>query len=97
MREMISAWMAADGLEFNPVMGATGWDLLMHFASLDLGAAIVNGCCHPPSGTSAIPIKDLPATSYCLVSHKNEFAFPQLEWMRECILRYTPQACVFGK
>jgi DNA-binding transcriptional LysR family regulator len=41
-----------------------GWDLLVHFASLELGAAIVNGCVEPPAGLVAIPITDLPDVRY---------------------------------
>ena len=87
MRETIGARLSADGLEFNPVLDANGWDLLMHFASLNLGAAIVNGCCRPPQGMQAIRINGLPATRYYLISHPEEFAFPELQWMRECILQ----------
>lgn len=85
MRETIAGWLASNGMLFNPVLDAEGWELLMHFASLNLGAAVVNGCCRPPDGTVAIALPDLPTSSYYLVSHKIEFSFPELEWMRACI------------
>lgn len=41
-----------------------GWDLLVHFAELGLGATIVNGCVQMPSRLRAVPVTDLPAVRY---------------------------------
>jgi len=41
-----------------------GWDLLVHFADLGLGATVVNGCVRLPARLRGIPITDLPAVSY---------------------------------
>ena len=41
-----------------------GWDLLVHFAALGLGATVVNGCVAVPSRLRTIPITDLPAVRY---------------------------------
>lgn len=43
---------------------ADGWDLLVHFAGLGIGATIVNGCVALPTGLTAIPVTSLPAISY---------------------------------
>jgi DNA-binding transcriptional LysR family regulator len=41
-----------------------GWDLLVHFAALGIGATVVNGCVRPPSGLVAVPVTDLPPVRY---------------------------------
>jgi LysR family transcriptional regulator, low CO2-responsive transcriptional regulator len=41
-----------------------GWDLMVHFAELGLGATIVNGCVQLPAKLRAIPVSDLPPVRY---------------------------------
>ncbi|WP_141577352.1 LysR family transcriptional regulator [Actinomadura sp. WMMA1423] len=43
---------------------AAGWPLMLHFASLGVGLAVVNGCVPPPPGLTAREIIDLPAVPY---------------------------------
>jgi DNA-binding transcriptional LysR family regulator len=43
---------------------AEGWPLMLHFASLRIGLAVVNGCVPPPPGLAAREIIDLPAVPY---------------------------------
>ena len=50
------AWRAAAEVD--------GWDLLVHFASLGIGATVVNGCVRPPAGLVAVPVRDLPPVRY---------------------------------
>lgn len=52
------------GVRWQPTAEADGWDLLVHLASLGIGAAIVNGCVVPPPGLTAIEITGLPAVRY---------------------------------
>ncbi len=52
------------GVAWQPAAEADGWDLLVHFAGLGIGATIVNGCVEPPAGLVAIPVADLPAVRY---------------------------------
>jgi DNA-binding transcriptional LysR family regulator len=52
------------GVSWRPVAEADGWDLLVHFAVLGVGATIVNGCVPVPAGLTGIPITDLPAVRY---------------------------------
>lgn len=95
MRATIASWFELEGLRFNPVMDAEGWDLLMHFASLGFGAAIVNGCCRPPERAVAVRLPDLPKTRYYLVSHRDEFQFPQLQALRSAILKNARNVRLF--
>jgi DNA-binding transcriptional LysR family regulator len=55
------------GVDWRPVAEADGWDLLVHFAKLGIGATIVNGCVPVPEGLTAVPVTDLPAVRYWAV------------------------------
>src|SRR5258706_13461277 len=44
-----------EGVPWQVAAEADGWDLLLHFASLGIGAAIVNGCVTPPAELAAKP------------------------------------------
>jgi|SRR5262245_1028413 len=44
-----------------------GWDLLVHCAALEIGAAIVNGCVGLPTGVVGIPVDGLPPVRYWAV------------------------------
>jgi DNA-binding transcriptional LysR family regulator len=52
------------GVQWQPAAEADGWDLLVHFASLGIGATVVNGCVGTPDGLTAIPVTGLPAVRY---------------------------------
>lgn len=52
------------GVPWQVAAEADGWDLLVHFASLGIGATIVNGCVPAPAGLAATPITGLPAVRY---------------------------------
>ena len=52
------------GTSWQVAAEADGWDLLVHLASLGIGAAIVNGCVGLPAGLTAVPVTGLPAISY---------------------------------
>lgn len=52
------------GVRWQVAAEVDGWDLLVHFVGLELGAAIVNGCVEPSAGLVAVPIDDLPDVRY---------------------------------
>ena len=52
------------GVPWQPAAEADGWDLLVHLASLGIGATVVNGCVPPPEGMVAVPVAGLPAVRY---------------------------------
>ena len=91
MREMLASRLNEEGLDLNVTLEANGWELLMHFASLGIGATIVNGCCRPPEGTVAIRIPALPKTRYYLVSHQEEYQFAELNYLRQCIIKHAKE------
>lgn len=52
------------GAPWQAAAEADGWDLLVHLASLGIGAAVVNGCVPAPPGLAAVPVTGLPAVRY---------------------------------
>jgi LysR family transcriptional regulator, low CO2-responsive transcriptional regulator len=52
------------GVPWRVAAEADGWDLLAHFASLGIGATIVNGCVTAPAGLATLPVTGLPAVRY---------------------------------
>ena len=95
LRDMIRTSLKRKGKAFNPVMDAPGWELAMHLASLGLGATIVNGCCRPPPQTRAIPLNDLPDTTYYLVERESGAFRNQVIELRDCILKQASSVNLF--
>jgi LysR family transcriptional regulator, low CO2-responsive transcriptional regulator len=63
-RRALDRALADAGIHWHPAAEADGWDLQVHFADLNIGAAVVNGCVRPPAGLAAIPVTGLPAVRY---------------------------------
>jgi DNA-binding transcriptional LysR family regulator len=63
-RRALEAAMRERGVSWRIAAEVDGWDLLVHFADLGLGAAVVNGCVRLPARLRGIPVTDLPAVSY---------------------------------
>lgn len=69
------AWAAADQA-WEPAIEASGWELMMRFAELGMGIAIVNDFCAPPRGTVRRPLVGLPAVLYQLLRLRERRATP---------------------
>jgi DNA-binding transcriptional LysR family regulator len=63
-RRSLERALADAGVPWQAAAEADGWDLLVHLASLGVGATVVNGCVPPPGGMVAIPVRGLPAVRY---------------------------------
>ena len=55
------------GAPWRPAIQANGWEVMMRFAALGLGIAVVNDFCAPPKGTVRRPLAGLPAVQYQLL------------------------------
>lgn len=55
------------GAPWRPAIEANGWELMMRFAALGLGIAVVNDFCAPPKGTVRRPLAGLPSVQYQLL------------------------------
>ncbi len=92
MRESLSTIFEHEKLCLSVSLEAAGWELMMHFASLGLGATVVNGCCRPPRGTVAIPIHSLPSTRYTLLHMSDLQVSGQLHQLYQCIVNSAKRA-----
>jgi LysR family transcriptional regulator, low CO2-responsive transcriptional regulator len=63
-RQALERTLLDAGVSWQVAAEADGWDLLVHFAALGIGAAIVNGCVRPPAGLAVIPVNGLPMVRY---------------------------------
>jgi DNA-binding transcriptional LysR family regulator len=66
-RRAVDRALERAGVSWQAAAEVDGWDLMVHFADLGLGAAIVNGCVGVPRRLRAVPIVDLPAVRYWAV------------------------------
>ncbi|HYQ02189.1 MAG TPA: LysR family transcriptional regulator [Polyangiaceae bacterium] len=53
--------------ELSPAVEANGWELMMRFAALGMGVAVVNDFCVPPRGTVRRRLIGLPPVQYQLL------------------------------
>jgi DNA-binding transcriptional LysR family regulator len=72
------------GVAWQVAAEADGWDLLVHFVTLGIGATVVNGCVQVPPGLAAVPVADLPPVRYWLAWRHQRHAQPP------DILRHLP-------
>lgn len=63
------AWADIDAA-WAPAVEANGWEVMMRFAALGMGVAIVNDFCTPPRGTVRRPLHGLPSVQYQLLRLK---------------------------
>jgi DNA-binding transcriptional LysR family regulator len=70
-RAVIARALASVGVSLEQPVEADGWPLLLQFASLNLGVAIVNGVCHAPRDVVLRPMPELGSVSYRLFFSKN--------------------------
>jgi LysR family transcriptional regulator, low CO2-responsive transcriptional regulator len=72
---LAQAWANA-GQAWSPAVEANGWELMMRFAELGLGVAVVNDFCTPPRGTVRRPLSGLPSVQYQLLRLRNRQPSP---------------------
>jgi DNA-binding transcriptional LysR family regulator len=67
-RAMLTQLLRAAGIDWTVAVEAPGWELMLHFARLGLGVAVVNAFCPVPPGLVAIPLAGAPAITYHLLA-----------------------------
>ena len=70
LRTTIEQRLTEAGSRLRVAVEASGWEVMLHFVSLGVGAAIVNGCCKLPRGLRGIPLKELPNVRYQILSRR---------------------------
>lgn len=67
-RAMLAQLLRAARADWTVAVEAAGWELMLHFARLGLGIAVVNDFCPVPPGMTAITLTGAPAITYHLLS-----------------------------
>jgi DNA-binding transcriptional LysR family regulator len=85
-RQQVARALASAGVAWELALEATGWEVMLHYASLGVGLAIVNDTCRLPRGAVARPLPALPALQY-YVLHKARLGLaPPAEALRALIV-----------
>jgi len=63
-RTFVGRAFASIGAEVRAPIEADGWPLILRFAALGLGVAVVNGVCEPPKGVVLRAVPELGTVSY---------------------------------
>ncbi len=69
-RTVLERAILSAGVDWQPGVEATGWELMLHFCRLGLGLAVVNGCCRLPPELVARPLPELPRIPYFLLRRR---------------------------
>jgi DNA-binding transcriptional LysR family regulator len=85
-RQMIAKILQSANVPWQVAVEANGWELMLHFVSLGLGCAIVNGSVNIPKTLVAKPIKEFPSTQYLLVHHRNVGKSMEQKALKELII-----------
>jgi DNA-binding transcriptional LysR family regulator len=86
-RTMLSRALMSEGVAWEPAIEASGWELLMHFASLELGVAVVNAFCTPPQGCVRRLLPAIPKVSYHLFRRRARRLDGPVAALRDCLVQ----------
>jgi hypothetical protein len=67
-RQMVARALASANVPWELAVEAAGWELMLRFARLGIGLAIVNDICSVPRGAVSRPLRELPGLRY-MVAH----------------------------
>lgn len=82
---LAKAWREA-GATWKPAVEANGWELILHFARLGLGIAVVNDFCRPPTGMIMKPLRGLPRIQYQLLRRRERVCSDAVTALERTIL-----------
>ncbi len=85
-RELVGRALTRLGHEVAPPVEADGWPLMLQFAALGLGVAVVNGICAPPRGVVLRPVPELGTVCYRLVHRRGAELPPAADRLAALIL-----------
>ncbi len=86
LRQTLATGFSASGHELAVAVEASGWEPMLHFASLGLGPAVVNGCCRVPRAMVGVPISDLPRVRYLLLHARGALDDPRLAALHAAVV-----------
>lgn len=81
---LAQAWAGANQT-LSPNVECTGWELMMRFAELGMGVAIVNDFCVPPRGTVRRRLIGVPTVQYQLIRLRERAVSPAVLALEDAI------------
>lgn len=85
-RDIVGRALAGVPAAAEPPIEADGWPLMIQFARLGLGVAIVNGICELPRGVVARPLRELGSVTYRVFWRRGGSLAPAAGELRERLL-----------
>lgn len=85
-REFVGRALSGLPAPAEPPLVADGWPLMLHFAALGLGVAIVNGICGLPRGAVARPVRELGHVTYRVLWRRDASLPPVATRLRDRIV-----------
>ncbi|MGI5168398.1 LysR family transcriptional regulator [Spirillospora sp. CA-253888] len=89
-RIMLERALRAAEVPWTIAVEASGWPLILHFAALGVGMAVVNGCVRPPEGLAQREITGLPPVPYYAVHLASRRDDPLVETLLTSIRSHLP-------
>lgn len=66
-RALVARALEAAAVRWEVAVEASGWEVMLHYAALGIGLAIVNDICRIPGGAVGRPLAGIPAIGYYLL------------------------------
>jgi DNA-binding transcriptional LysR family regulator len=85
-RQTLTRVFGAAGIDWEIALEASGWPLMLEYTRLGVGLAIVNDICRLPTGTTSVPIPELPAIDYYLLESAGRRRAAPVESLRAVIV-----------
>ncbi|RAY12047.1 LysR family transcriptional regulator [Actinomadura craniellae] len=82
--------LRAGDVPWTVAVEAEGWPLMLHFVTLGVGLAVVNGCARPPAGVVLREIAGLPAVTYHAVHLPGRRDDPRVTALLDTIRTHLP-------
>lgn len=91
-RDFVGRAFGRIGQEIAPPIEADGWPLMLQFAAVGLGVAVVNGICVPPRGVVLRPVPELGTVCYRLITRRGAEPSPAAARLAAAILALGAKA-----
>ena len=85
LRIALERALRAAEADWSVAVEATGWPLTLHFVTLGVGLAVVNGCVRLPHGLAGREIVGLPAAAYYAVHLPGRETDPRVAGLLDAI------------
>lgn len=85
-RVQLARALQAEQVDYDVSLEATGWELMLHFAALGIGIALVNDICRLPKGCVSRPVRGVPPITYYLLQRADAVLPQPAARLRELII-----------